>query len=237
MSRSLIPELHPNFAYKAYYVGREKTPLLVIDNFIKDAEGLVNYCAGIKDFNRVDTYYPGIRMIAPELYMHAIHHHLAQFFFNIFGLRPEQIAGGKAYYSIVDTPPEMLEPKQCVPHIDSFTSGNLACVHYLCDRSKGGTSLYRHKKTGLEVITKDTIEFYNQAVIDEGILHNEKKSYMNGSNDYFERIAKIDAQFNRVVIYPGNILHSGDIAPDFDFDPDPTRGRLTLNSFIYKKPE
>jgi hypothetical protein len=234
MTRSLIPELHPDFAYKAYNVGREKTPLLVIDNYLKDAQGLVDYCKGMNNFGHVDTYYPGVRMLAPQLYMHALHHHLARFFFTIFGLSPEYIEGGKAYYSMIVTPPEKLEPKQCIPHIDSFISGNLACVHYLCDKSKGGTSLYRHKKTGFEVVTKETIDSYNQAVIDEGALTLEK-SYMNGTNDYFERIAKIDAQFNRVVIYPGNILHSGDIAPEFNFDTDPTRGRLTLNSFIFKK--
>jgi hypothetical protein len=160
---------------------------------------------------------------------------LANFFAGMFDLPPTKVAGGKALYSMVITPPEQLEHKQCLPHVDSFISGNLACVHYLCDKDKGGTSLYRHKKTGYEVITSETIDIYNQSVVDEGAIDFQRKSYMNGTNEYFERIAKIDAMFNRLVIYPGNILHSGDIAPDFNFDPNPARGRLTLNSFIFKK--
>ena len=72
-------------------------------------------------------------------------------------------------------------------------------------------------------------------MIDEGALDFEKKTYMNGSNNYFEQIAKIDAMFNRMVIYPSKILHSGNIPADFTFDPNPAKGRLTLNSFIFSK--
>lgn len=46
---------------------------------------------------------------------------------------------------------------------------------------------------------------------------------------YFERIVEIDALFNRMIVYPSNILHSGNIPPKFNFDPHPASGRLTLN--------
>ena len=49
------------------------------------------------------------------------------------------------------------------------------------------------------------------------------------------QIANVDAMFNRMIIYPSNILHSGNIAADFNFDQNPATGRLTLNSFIYGK--
>jgi hypothetical protein len=235
MQDSLKPMLHPELSYKFYTVGREQTPLLVIDNFIQDAHLLVDFCEANTNFSKVDNFYPGLRMAAPNMYIHAINRYLAELLGNIFGLTQDKIAGGKALYSMVVTPPDQLEINQCLPHIDSYVSGDLACVHYLCDKQKGGTSLYRHRKTGYEKITSETVDHYKQSVVDEGALRLEKKSYMNGSNNYFEQIAAIDAMFNRMIIYPSNILHSGNIASDFNFDPNPASGRLTLNSFIFSK--
>lgn len=229
--------LHPNFSYQVYCVGKEQTPLLVIDNFIKDAHTLVDFCLTDTEFSKVDTYYPGLRMVAPNLYIHAMNFYLGKLFGDVFGLMPEQLAGGKSLYSIVVTPPEQLTTQQCLPHVDSFLSGDLACVHYLCNKDKGGTSLYRHKKTGYEKITKDTLAHYTQSVTEEGALDITQKSYMNGSNKYYESIAEVEAMFNRMVVYPSNILHSGNIPADFDFDPHPSSGRLTLNSFIFSKRE
>ena len=227
--------LHPDLSYKFYSVGREQTPLLVIDNFIQDAHSLVDFCTTNSEFSKVDNFYPGLRMATPKMYIHAINRYLAELLSNIFGLTQDKIAGGKSLYSMVVTPPEQLDTKQCLPHIDSYRSGDLACVHFLCGSEQGGTSLYRHRKTGLEKITSDTVEYYQQAVVDEGALNMDRKTYMNGSNQYFEQIATVDAQFNRMIIYPSNILHSGNIAETFNFDANPASGRLTLNSFIYCK--
>lgn len=235
MQDSFKPILHPELSYKFYIVGRENTPVLVIDNFIHNAQALVNFCEVNTNFSKVDNFYPGLRMAAPDMYMHTINYYLAELLSNIFGLTQDKIAGGKALYSMVVTPPDQLEINQCLPHIDSYVSGDLACVHYLCGKEKGGTSLYRHRKTGYEKITSETVDHYKQSVVDEGALRLEKKSYMNGSNNYFEQIAEVDAMFNRMIIYPSNILHSGNIAADFNFDPNPASGRLTLNSFIFSK--
>lgn len=231
---SPLPHLHPQFAYQAYAVGESKTPLLVIDNFIAGAEALVDYCQANSAFDNSDRFYPGQRMLAPARYSQALMYHLAGLFAQVFQLPPEQLAGAKALYSLVTTKPEDLQPQQRLPHIDSFQSGDLACVHYLCSADKGGTSLYRHKATGLEVITEASIDDYNQAVLAEGAVA-QAKGYMNGSNSWYERIAKVDAAFNRLVVYPSNILHSGDIAADFAFTPQPSQGRLTLNAFVFRK--
>jgi hypothetical protein len=235
MRDSIKLTLHPELSYKFYAVGSEQTPILVIDNFIQDAQVLVDFCATGGGFSKVDNFYPGLRMAAPANYIHAINQYLAELLNNIFALPQAKIAGGKSLYSMVVTPPDQLEINQCLPHIDSYMSGDLACVHFLCGKEQGGTSLYRHRKTGLEKITSATVDAYKQAVVDEGALVMAKKSYMNGSNNYFEQIASVDAQFNRMILYPSNILHSGNIAEDFAFDPNPASGRLTLNSFIYSK--
>lgn len=235
MTDKLKPSLHANFKYKIYSVGKEKTPLLVVDNFLHNPETLVQYCIDTNHFNSSESFYPGIRMPAPELYIYAIRHYLGDLIEAVFGLKKNAWKDGRSVYSLLVTRPEHMSAQQCVPHVDSFNSGDLACVHYLCDTSKGGTSLYRHKKTGFEIINDERIARYNQIAIEEGVLNVTPKSYMNGSNNFFEEIACVDAMFNRLIIYPTNVLHSGNIAPDFDFDLNPRSGRLTLNSFIYSK--
>lgn len=235
MNYSWKPKLHPDLTYSYFLVGHEKTPLLIIDNFMDEAEWLVQFCKLHHNFNATDNFYPGLRMEAPKIYIHAVNRFLAHLLENVFGLPQQYIAGGKALYSMVVTPPDQLEIKQCLPHVDSYLSGDLACVHYLCGPLFGGTSLYRHRKTGYEKITKENLDHYQQTVATEGALRLSEKAYMNGSNDYFEQVASVDAMFNRVIVYPSNVLHSGNIAPDFTFNPSPDAGRLTINSFIFSK--
>jgi hypothetical protein len=236
MQVTFKPQISPQVSHQAYRVGKEKTPLVVIDNFLQDPEALIDFCVESAAFNNADSFYPGLRMPAPELYLQSIHYFFGDLFAEVFGLGKDQWLGGKSLYSMVITPPDQLSPQQCLPHVDSFRSGDLACVHFLCGEDKGGTSLYRHKSTGFERLDDVRIEQYDQKVIAEGALEHAK-AYMNGSTDSFERIASISPKFNRLLVYPGNLLHSGNIAPDFDFDPNPRSGRLTLNSFIFCKHE
>ena len=58
------------------------------------------------------------------------------------------------------------------------------------------------------------------------------KGYIQGSTPIFEQIAQIEGLYNRVVVYPNSLLHSGRIPPGFDFSSDPTQGRLTANLFV-----
>lgn len=52
------------------------------------------------------------------------------------------------------------------------------------------------------------------------------------STDLFEQIAKQDGAFNRMLVYRRNSLHSGCIESGFVPDPNPSTGRLSINSFI-----
>ena len=55
---------------------------------------------------------------------------------------------------------------------------------------------------------------------------------MYGSNDYFEQIGSINAKWNRVVFYDGDMYHSGDILNVDKLSADPQVGRLTINGFF-----
>lgn len=108
-------------------------------------------------------------------------------------------------------------------------------MHYLNPGEFGGTGLYRHKPTGYENITVDRVEGYLQSarsfVDQQGQV---KPKYFTESTEHYELIEKLDYQQNRLVIYPGSLLHSGYIDDcSRDLSSDPKTGRLTANFFIY----
>jgi len=54
---------HRDIGIRASTIGVEKAPLLVIDNFVADAEELVRLAA-LERFSEQSRYYPGIRAAA-----------------------------------------------------------------------------------------------------------------------------------------------------------------------------
>ncbi len=136
--------------------------------------------------------------------------------------------------AIVDTPEEQLRPMQMLPHIDTPEKNQLAIVHYLCDKEHGGTTFYRHKATGYEMITQERLYRYASQVKQEAIANQIHKNpcYMSGSNTLFEQVYAVDACINRAIIYPSNLLHSGNINTALGLSSDPKKGRLTIGSFI-----
>ena len=63
-------------------------------------------------------------------------------------------------------------------------------------------------------------------------MYGAANGYVRGSTNGFEEIGRVQARFNRLVVYPGNLFHSGILPDDYDFSPDPRRGRLTINIFL-----
>jgi hypothetical protein len=55
---------------------------------------------------------------------------------------------------------------------------------------------------------------------------------MRRSDAHFTLYHAVDYRANRLVIYPGSLLHSGLIDPAHDIDDDPETGRLTANIFV-----
>ncbi len=230
----LVP-LHPQCTHRVDFVGNQKQPVLVIDNFLAGAESLVDYAERTGGFSRADSYYPGQRAPAPELYIQTFHYHLHNLVRDVFGLQDEWVTGVKADFSMVTTPPEELTRAQALPHVDSTNGRELAAVHYLCDEAQGGTSLYRHISTGFETITPENLARYKEALNADCAINPVGPRYMNGDSPIFQQIATYAARFNRIIIYPCNLLHSGNIPENFTFNANPRSGRLTLNTFIYAR--
>lgn len=223
---------HAEFNYTVEYVGNEKQPVLIIDHFLDRPELLIDYCCQYGNFNTADSMYPGVRKPAPEFYMQALYDHLRPILAKEFGLRDQDVRTIDSSYSMVVTHPSQLKPVQSIPHFDSLNMNELASVYFLCGKEKGGTSLYRHKNTGFEYINTQRVKEFSSSMNESAKNKSMPKQYMNGSNEFFEQIVSYPASFNRFILYRCTSLHSGNIAKDFDFNPDPREGRLTLNTFV-----
>jgi hypothetical protein len=131
---------------------------------------------------------------------------------------------------MVTTPPRSLRPIQRIPHFDGPQPGRIAWLHYLCAPSQGGTSFYRHLATGVERVTQQRLPGYHAQLLVE-LTTSSNRGYASGESPFFEKIHGIEASYNRLIIYPGNALHSGDIGPGTVLSEDPRLGRLTISGF------
>jgi len=223
---------HPGASVQKLTIGREKAPLLVIDNLVSDAESLVDLAAG-KVFGDVATYYPGIRAKVPLTYQQFVIDRLGPLFSEYLGVPGARLRFTTCHFSLVTTPPEKLEYLQRIPHADSFLGGQLAFVHYLFKADLGGTAFYRHRRTGFEVIDETRSAEYLRCLSEEQIgPHSPPPGYINGDTPLYEEVGRQQGVFNRMLAYRRSSLHSGCIAPGFVPDPNPRSGRLSINGFL-----
>ena len=228
----MLIEPHPGIRSETYTLGSEGAPLLVIDNLVTDPARLVHRAAR-RTFDANSTYFPGIRVRAPAMYEALLESILKPLLPECFGIEPSRLAFPMCHYSLVTTSPERLQFLQRVPHIDSVDGTGLATVHYLFQGNWGGTAFYRHRKTGFEYIDKERWETYFRQLEAESCSSVAPSSgYINGDSALFERVGKVEAIFNRMIVYRRNSLHSGCIDSDHVPPPDPLRGRLSINTFI-----
>lgn len=230
----MIIDLHPDIAIQKLKIGAEQSPLLVIDNFVAEPERLIRK-AGSKSFVPHPQHsFPGVRADAPLGYQHLITTLLRDLLFEYFQLRGRDLRFSLCHYSLVTTPPQRLTLVQRIPHYDSVDGNSLASVHYLFRSGRyGGTAFYRHRKTGFEYITEERKDAYFSSLESEnGTPNMPEFAYINGDTPLYEQIARQDGVFNRIVIYPRNLLHSACIDSDFVPDANPLTGRLSINSFI-----
>ncbi|MEI9904313.1 MAG: DUF6445 family protein [Asticcacaulis sp.] len=141
-------------------------------------------------------------------------------------------AAFSGYYGLVTAAPSDLSRRQAIPHYDVTERPRaLAVLLYLCDSDMGGTGFYRHRATGFETIGPARAAPYLAAVERELAAHSGQQAYFDGSDDDFDRIGKVEAEYNRLIIYDGSLLHSALVAPE-RLSADPRKGRLTANIFV-----
>ncbi|HET8555394.1 MAG TPA: DUF6445 family protein [Rhodanobacteraceae bacterium] len=228
----MLIERHADIRIEKRILGDEGAVLLVIDNLVADPERLSQRAAR-RPFNIRSEHFPGVRARAPAMYEHFLESVLKPLLPEHFGIQPTRFAFPMCHYSLVATPPEELRFLQRVPHIDSVDGSGLATVHYLFHGSWGGTAFYRHRDTGFEYVDKARWKTYFRRLEAESRGSEAlAPGYINGTTALFEQVARVDAVFNRMLVYRRNSLHSACIDDGHVPPPDPQGGRLSINTFI-----
>lgn len=212
-------------------VGRERQPLVVIDGFTRDPDGLRAYAAASR-FEPADRHYPGIRAALPPDYLRSVQPVIATVLDKVFGLR-RSARLLDASFSIVTAPPHTLGLEQRLPHVDAIEPDRIALIHYLSPGGGDGTAFYRHRSTGFETIDQTRApDYYARLNAELRERGSPPPAYIAGDTELFERTALAEARYDRALIYRSAVLHSGAISPGATLSPDPATGRLTVTAFL-----
>ena len=214
-------------------VGVERQPVLVIDDFLKHPEAMVEYAVHDAKFGPPKTVYPGVVAQTPTAYVNALAHGLGQLIASTFQVKLETAKLTDNFFGIITIPPDQLQFLQRLPHVDCCDAGRVAILHYLCDGDQGGTAFYRHRATGYETLDSDRFaEMCSMVEREVRVSGLPPAEYPSAAHRLYEQTAAVEARFNRLLVYRSFVLHSGQIGPQTRLDPDPRIGRLTTNTFI-----
>ena len=217
-------------------VGNCQAPVVVIDDFSGDADGLVAIAQALAPYDDAGNYYPGLRRIITEadeaanLYVERTCEAAAQFVAGAFDVEGFDLV--EASFSMVTADPAELRPAQRAPHFDSTDPKYFALLHYLRVPEGSGTAFYRQRSTRIERVTEVNVSTFVRTADAEAAMLPADSGYIAGSNDFFEQIGAVEAVPDRLIIYQGSLLHSGIIPADMNLSPDPRIGRLTANFFL-----
>jgi len=216
-------------------IGRDGHPLLVIDDFLLNAEELVDFAAHAPFGPPRVPAYPGVNAELPEAYLPAVFHALRSSFARGFGLAPETPVHVTGFLALATLPLEQLQSRQRIPHYDFVVPDNLAVLHYLGRAPGGGTGFFRHDATGFERIDAGRREIYGEHVDRElAEAGGRLNSFAGPNTPYYTLLDQVEARFNRLIVYRSACLHCA-LFDGAQLSEDPRAGRLTANSFVLMK--
>lgn len=210
--------------------------MCVIDDALGDPDAWVTQAENrLGEFHQAPyNAYPGIELRLPDAFSAAFAAYFDQHLRAHYGLRRTLRQHSKL--AMVTLPETDLHPVQTIPHRDALTNvpgeEAMAAVLYLFhDERLGGTSFYRPRADAARLHrmisdagSGDPASFWSR--------HGMVRRYPGDTDDWFERVACVPPRWNRLIVYPGSLLHSGDIRHPGMLGADPRRGRLTLNAFM-----
>lgn len=228
-------KVNPVARPKIVLIGKEKTPVVIIDDFALSTDDIIAYAADQADFNEDPaSYYPGVRATLPREYVKAVIDAVYQGIYQCYKI-PHQLRlkPQSRFLSLITRDETALSALQKIPHFDTPRPYHFAILHYLNPNEHGPTGFFRHIPTQWERITEQRCQPYFDAAqqhIDEN--GEAQAGYCTQSDHHFDLYEQIEYRPNRLVIYPGNLLHSSIVRPAQDIDSNPKTGRLTANIFI-----
>ena len=218
-------------------VGNSQSPVVIIDDFSGALDEVVAIAEALAPFPPSQgNRYPGVRRMIGQTdpdaytYVRKACEAAAPFVGGGFGVDAFDL--DEASFSVVTTAPDQLEPAQRVPHFDSSEQNLIAVLHYLRVPPASGTAFYRHRSTRIERITATNRGSFIAAAEPELASLGKPSDYMEGSDEVFEEIGRVEAAPDRLIMYHGSLLHSGIIPRGMNFSADPRQGRLTANIFL-----
>lgn len=225
--------LNPAMEFHVLQVGEENTPVILIDDFLADINYLRGQLPGRQEFDNAQSFYPGIRALIPNEFVQFVINQMEPQVRRVYAL-PEELALGVHYgvFSIVTRKSNELIIPQRIPHYDTCRPFYFAMLLYLSEGDFGGTAFYRHSVTGYERISELRKMSFFSSVKSYIETHGEPAlDYCRDENQQFEKLLEISYRANRIIVYPGNLLHSGVIQESRDIYADPLLGRVTANIF------
>lgn len=208
----------------------------VVDDALREPERWVDYAVSHRDrfTDQPHNAYPGPELRMPEPVSAQLDRFFAAHLRSRLGAR--RTLRMYSRLSLVTRQPHELRPMQWICHVDRLEVERgqclAACVLYLFDDpGLGGTSFYapRRPLDRIARLVHDSTAMAPAAFTD---AHGVQPGYMTESNEWFEKVATVPARWNRLIFYNGALFHSGDIRAPDRLDPDPRRGRLSLNGFF-----
>ena len=227
-------EFNDHAAVSQAQIGRHGTHLTRIDRVLCDPERVTALGFAQSYAEDRDNLYPGRRSRMSESFSTAFRAWLTPILQRHGVLASDRVIGhDQSYFSVVTTASADLMPIQCIPHYDSTDPDLLAAVIYLCDTRFSGTSFYRHRRTGYEQITDENRDNYQLALDHDMRVHGiPPREYMNGDNLLFETVFSNPLKFNSAIVYPGRVLHAGNIQGPFHPPQDQSEWRLTITALL-----
>jgi hypothetical protein len=216
-------------------VGVGQSPVVVVDDFSGRLPAIVDLAAAMAPFPRIaGNYYPGVRRVIDEhdeaafAYVSETLRSVAPFIGGAFDVDAFDLI--EASFSMITAPPATLTPAQRAPHFDSTDPDDIAVLHYLSDTPGTGTAFYRQRATGIEMVDEANVSRFVATAKRDATAR--PAAYINGTDAYFEQIGAVEGVPDRLMIYRGNLLHSGIIPLDMSMSDNPRTGRLTANLFV-----
>jgi hypothetical protein len=221
-------------------VGNSQSPVVVIDDFSGSAQDIARLADELAPFPPIaNNHYPGVRRTITAADANANDYLLrtcrdaAPVIGGAFEIDDFDLTEGS--FSLVTVRPHELEPQQRAPHFDSPDPNLLAMLHFLRVPAGSGTAFYRHRATGVERVTEANLQQFVSAAKAEAATLPADSGYIANSDEFYEQIGAVEAIPDRLIMYHGNLLHSGIIPRGMSFSADPREGRLTSNFFLYAR--
>jgi len=220
-------------------LGQSRTRALLIDDALLDLSQIRRDAAAAQFRQDTGSYYPGVRAELPKAYARTVLEAVYPSLLQLVQPPPDyRLVPQQWYLSLLTTPAAQLQPLQRLPHFDKAEPLHLAILHYLAEGPHGGTGFFRHEATGFDQISSDQQQQYfstlqQQLTAQSGAL----SGFPDATTPFFSLYQQLAYKPNRLLIYPGHLLHSALVEPATDLSADPLTGRLTANLFVQFLPK